>query len=383
MKHGQIYFCCFVLLAALGCKKPYAPPIVTNAPSYLVVEGVIVAGADSTIIKLSHTVNLSKKITNSPVANATLTVESDGNASYPLVEIKAGIYASPALNLDNTRKYRLRIKTPDNQVYLSDFTAVSITPPIDSIGYTILNNGLQIYSNAHDPQNNTRYYRWNYEETWRFHSMYYSGFISNGTSIDYRPSNQQIYYCFAGDISSTILLGSTAKLAQDVVYQNPITFIPSTSEKIELRYSILLRQYALTSDAFTFWTSLKKNTEQLGSIFDAQPSQINGNIHNLTNPNEAVVGYISASTVQTKRVFIDNSEMPRTWKATYPESCQADSFYFSNPKTGQNQVLELISGSYIPLSSYGVPVIIGYMGSSRPCVDCTLRGVTQTPSFWH
>jgi hypothetical protein len=212
--------------------------------------------------------------------------------------------------------------------------------------------------------------------------MYYSGFMTNGITIVARPLDKQIYQCFANDISTSILLGSTAKLTQDVVYQNPVIFIPSTSEKIGVRYSILLRQYALTSEAFKFWTSLKKNTEQLGSIFDAQPSQINGNIHNLNNPAEAVVGYISTSTVQTKRIFIDDTELPRNWRPDYPVACQLDSFYYSNPKSGQNEVGTLISGSEIPISSFGIRTIEGYLGSSRPCVDCTLRGKTAPPAFW-
>jgi len=382
MKHVRIYTYCFLLLTALGCKKPYAPSIVADPPSYLVVEGVIVAGADSTIIKLSRTVNLAKKITNSPVAHATLSVESDGNTSYPLTEVKTGVYASPALNLDNSKKYRLRIKTPDNHIYLSDFTAVSVTPPIDSIGFKILDKGLQIYINAHDAQNKTRYYRWNYEETWIFHSTYYSGFMSNGITIIPRPLNQQIYQCFASDTSTSILLGSTARLTQDVVYQTPITFISPTSEKIGIKYSILLRQYALTSEAFTFWTNLKKNTEQLGSIFDAQPSQINGNIHDVNNPTEAVVGYISTSTVQTKRIFIDDTELPRNWRPDYPVSCHIDSFYYSDPKFGKNEVIDLVSSSDIPISSFGVRTIEGYLAADRPCVDCTIRGKTQPPSFW-
>jgi len=376
---------CVASLTILGCKKPYNPPIIANPPSYLVVEGSIVAGADSTIFKLSRTVSLANHITANPVTHATLNVESNENITYPLTEVRAGYYAAPGLNLDNTKKYRLRIKTPDNQVYISDFTSVSITPPIDSISHTVLNKGVQINVNTHDPQNKTHYYRWDYQETWQFHSEYPSGVMSDGVKIVYRPADQQIYYCFAGDVSSTILLGSSAKLSQDVIYQSPIAFIEPTSEKIEVRYSILLRQYALTSEAFTFWTNLKKNTEQLGSIFDAQPSQINGNIHNVNNPDDIIVGYIGASTVQKKRIFIDNAEVPPTWRPVYPPSCTVDSFFYSQKLTNFDQVtseLVPLGASYIPLSPFGTPVVEGYTGAYRPCVDCTLRGVVQPPSFW-
>ncbi len=160
-----------------GCRKPYNPPAIGVPNNYLVVEGVINSGTDSTIIKLSRTVNLSSNVTINPEPNAILTVESDQNSIYPLVETNTGYYTSTGLNLDNTRNYRLRIKTASNQQYLSDFVPVKVTPPIDSIGFNIVNiggTGIQIYANTHDPNNNTRYYRWDYDETWQFHSFYQS-----------------------------------------------------------------------------------------------------------------------------------------------------------------------------------------------------------------
>src|SRR6185437_2911632 len=232
-----------ILTLTMGCKKPYSPPVISKSPSYLVVEGVISAGADSTIIKLSRTVNLSNGAAPRSETGATIDIESDANSSYPLTEITKGNYVSPGLNLDNSKKYRLRIKTVYGQTYLSDFVPVSITPPIDSVGFKVQNNGMEIYANTHDPQNSTHYYRWDYAETWQFHALYASGYITDGAEIINRPANQQIYFCFAGDVSSTILLGSSAKLSQDVIYQSPIAFVPSTSAKVELRYSLLLRQY--------------------------------------------------------------------------------------------------------------------------------------------
>src|SRR6185437_7325801 len=270
----------------------------------------------------------------------------------PLYEYKTGYYASPGGLLDPSQQYRLKIVLADNTTYLSDFVPVKTTPAIDSIGYIEQNDGLQFYLNTHDQNNNTRYYRWAYEETWKFHAKYQSGEVTDGTKIVLRNGNQDIFDCFAGDVSSDILLGSSAKLAQDVIFQSPLGFIPSTSEKIGVRYSVLLRQYALTSDAFSFWSNLKKNTEQLGSIFDAEPSQINGNIHNIKNLLEPVLGYVSACTVQKKRIFVDQTQLPVTWRTSYPYDCSLDSIWYKNPITMRNQVGEFL----IPLGSNEIPL---------------------------
>ena len=384
MKRGA--YISVLLISIMGCKKPYSPAVITNVTNFLVVEGMINTGPDSTIIKLSRTVNLSAGITANPETGASLAVESDANNTYPLTETKSGYYTA-ALNLDNTRKYRLRITTSGNQQYLSDFVPVKVAPPVDSVGFIVQGNSVQIYANTHDPQNSTHYYRWDYTETWEFHSLYQSTYVTNGQAIVPRKAAQLNYYCWATDTSSTIVLGSSAKLQQDVIYQNPITSVASTSEKIEMKYSILVKQYALTTDAYNFWTNLKKNTEQLGSIFDAQPSQINGNVHNVTNASEPVVGYISAGTVQTKRIFISNSQLPRVWQPTYPYVCEQDSALYCHYRSCQNDVAEFL----IPLGSTEIPISqisaangtsLGFFGSSIECVDCTIRGKTKQPDFW-
>src|ERR1700743_1983437 len=113
----QIAILLLLLVLTAGCKKPYNPPIVASATGYLVVEGVIKSSADSTIIKLSHSVNVSSKVTLSPVLHAVVAVQSDAGASFPLTETSNGNYVSAGLNLDKLRTYRLSIKTQDSKQY--------------------------------------------------------------------------------------------------------------------------------------------------------------------------------------------------------------------------------------------------------------------------
>jgi hypothetical protein len=374
-------------LMLAGCKKPYLPPIIASNSNYLVIEGVVNSGLDSTIFKISRTVNLSGQTNSNPELNAVVTVESDQAAIYQIPEIGPGKYASPALGLDNTRKYHVRIKTAGGKEYLSDFEPVINTPPIDSVDFKVQSNGIRLYVNTHDPANNTRYYRWDYQETWQFHAKYGSEYVTNGKAIVARTASQDIFSCFGNDSSNTILVGSSAKLARDVISEMPVTQITSTSEKLETKYSILVKQYALTANAFNFWTNLKRNTEQLGSIFDAQPSSINGNIHCITNPAEPVIGYISVTNAQQKRIFITNAQLPATWAPTYPySSCELDSDLFCHYIICQNDVaLFLIpTGSpTIPTQAITVgPTVIGYFGTARECTDCTIRGVVKQPAFW-
>jgi len=383
-----------IVILFYSCRKPYDPPAISSPGSYLVVEGVITSGSDSTIIKLSRTVNIGAQSVVNPVSGATVMVVSNQNVDYPLMQTAPGTYSSPGLNLNNAQQYRLSIVT-NNEQYLSDFVAVLNSPPIDSVGFTITGSGLNIYSNTHDPTNMVQYYRWDYQETWIYHSPIASAYVSNGDTVLLRTRAQEVSQCWQSDTSSTITVNSSAKLSRAVITNNPITAIASTSEKIEDEYSILVRQYALTADAYTFWQNLKQNTEQLGSIFDPQPSQINGNIHSVTHPNEPVIGYISAGAVTTKRIFIRNQQLPN-WPVLPPDPpCVLDTLYYQATVTGVsgfvNQVNEFINynkGAFdvqIPVAGVGPrgKPPIGYSASTPDCVDCTVQhGTNVEPAFW-
>jgi hypothetical protein len=401
-----------LLIIAIGCQKAYHPPYISSPGSYLVVEGVI-NPAGLTTIKLSKTVNLAASSTVNPVIGAIVTIESDKGAAYPVAGTGSGQYVSASLELDNTANYRLRIKTADNREYLSDFVAVTNSPPVDSVSMAVTSNGIQVYANTHDQQSSSHFYRWAYEETWVLHTGFFSLFKSNGDTVLQRDvTNDQVYQCWNSDTSTTIVLATSSGLSSNVISNVPLTFIAAGSQKLDGKqsividqtkpnvnaYSILVKQYAMTKDAYDYWTNLKKNTQDIGRIFDPLPSEILGNIHSLTDPNEPVLGYISAGTMSSLRFFIDNGQIPTLWTFnTEYAGCRLDSLYLDTLRKGdliktneENPVFNINKGAepselQIPIGALYDPqrqTIIGHTGGTPFCSDCTLQGTNQTPSFW-
>lgn len=413
MKFIPVFFI-GLFLAAFGCKKLYNPPYIASPGNYLVVEGTINAGPGQTTIKLSRTVNVSSSTTVNPVHNAIVSIESDKGDVYPLMEANGGNYISATLSLDNTAHYRLRIKTPDAHEYLSDYVTVTNSPPIDNISFNFKRTGIQFYVSTHDPQNSTWYYRWEYEETWVLHSAFFSEYKSNGDTVTDRDlTNDQIYQCWKSDTSTALVLGTSAGLSQDVISNAPVTFVDSTSQKLDGKrslileqklpqvnaYSILVKQYGLTRAAYNYWINLKKNTQDIGRLFDPLPSEIFGNIHSLTDPKEPVLGYIGAGTISTKRIFISNGQIPTVWTLISPyDECRVDSLYLDTLLKGdqfrtneENFGFNINKGTQpnllqIPIQALFDPMtgkIIGHTGATPFCADCTLAGATsQTPAFW-
>ncbi len=386
----SIFYILIILIITGGCKERYTPPVGSPPTGYLVVEGFINNGLEPTVITLSRTTTLYDSInTNTQVFEygAQVTIEGNGNESYPLSETGGGTYTSQPLLLNSNEQYRLHIFTSDGKEYLSDFTPVKNTPPIDSLNWTRDGEGVHIFANTHDDLNNTKYYQWQYDETWEIHSAYQTNlhYVITLVGNDYEyaagyrfPSqayDTMIYKCWRAQSSSSILLGSTDKLSSDKIFL-PLLTIPSGSEQLSVLYSLNLKQHAISKANYEFLQKMKKNTEQLGSIFDAQPSELKGNIHCVNGPDEIVIGYMEVSQIQTLRKFISRSEVP-DWG--YQQGCkeiEIDNLSDSIKRYGLGAIPTNVV-KYDPLGG-----IVRFSASDPKCVDCTLRGTNQRPPFW-
>lgn len=382
MKNLQYVFIILIICIAINtsCKKPYDPPAIRADNRFLVIDGTLINSTDSpTVITLSRTVRLTDTTSaSSPEAGATVSVESNTGRILSFNETPNGIYKSNPLLLNASDQYRLNITTSSGDRYASDFVEVKQTPPIDSITWQ-QQNDVMIYANTHDPLNNTKYYRWDFTETWQYRAPLESELgVKNGLIfyVEDHLSDQK-YNCWSTDSSTEVLLGSSVALSQDVISMAPIGTVSQNSVKLNVRYSILVKQYAITDKAYQYFQILKKNTENLGSIFDAQPAQLTGNIHSIKNAAEVVIGYFAASSVEQKRLFINNNQVS-DWHYLYPgRGCDMITIE-------QNPVNYLLYNYPDPdYSAYYFSGSTGLKINRVSCLDCTLQGGTnQKPSFW-
>lgn len=378
----KLFYSCIVLLA-IGCKQRFEPPVTPPVNGYLVVDGVINSGAGSTNIRLSRAVALADSARMKNERNAVVRVEGEDNSVFPLAEVSQGLYSIPQMSLNANVKYRLYIKTSDGKEYTSDYSRVIKTPAIDAVRWEQPGN-LQLYINTHDPQNNTRYYRWEWEETWEFHSAFTSQLeytrnsLGEISGIKYKYPDQShdttIFICWRTEASTNLLIGSSAKLVKDSI-DLPIHSIPQRSQKLSVLYSIKVRQHALSKTGFEFLQRMKKNTEQTGTLFDAQPSELAGNIHAKNNPTEIVIGFVEVSDMQEKRIFIRPSELTN-WG--YRANCM-ETEVLNNPDTirAYSYLTPTNVATYTPTGG-----IATFYGSDISCVVCTLTGVHSKPPFW-
>ncbi|HEX4375039.1 MAG TPA: DUF4249 family protein, partial [Puia sp.] len=159
-----------------------------------------------------------------------------------------------------------------------------------------------------------------------------------------------------------------------------LTTVPTGSEKINNEYSILVNQYAITSDEFNYLQTTKNYTEELGGLFDPQPSQLTSNIHCVTNLSEPVLGYINVSSVSSARIFIHSTELTK-WNYIP---------YYINDSCKTNLVSPDSLNNYLPPTGPRFYVLLAqatganfYILTTYFCADCRAHGGSNIkPSFW-
>ena len=378
-------FCC--------CKKSYAPPEINTNHLFLSVDGLINTGPNNiSTFKLTRSQRLSDTVPSIPEKGATVTIKDGTGASYPLMDTGSnGIYVSSVLSLDPAQQYRLSITTSDGNQYASDPVNSKQPPPIDSVNWTLGFDGaanteaVNIYVNTHDPSNNTRFYRWDFTETWEHESLFRTPYlIQQDTNIVFvGDSTQHNWHCWSSALSTNILLGSSNGLNADIISRAPIARIYQNDPRMDIKYSILVRQYALDASAYDYWLQAQKQSQTLGGLFDIIPAQLVGNMHSLTNPSEPVYGYVSASTVQQQRVFISNENLSG-WESVATQECTKNEFVPS-PDLGQSINHYYNIDPNFTFLDYGFNPRFGEIQIliTPACIDCTFQGgSTIKPPFW-
>lgn len=359
-----------------GCLTPYEPSVITVDYQYLVIDAFLNYSDGSATVQLSRTSPLYSKENPAAETRATVSIEDDHGSSYEIKEQSNGLYVQSNIPTDLSKKYRIHIVTRNSEEYFSDYTIVKNTPDIDSVYWVPESDGIQIYVDAHDVTNQTRYYKWDFIETFEYASAFGSDLkISNGQILP-RYADESLNICWRTNPAIGILLGSSARLQQDVINHFPVTFVPRGTYKLSRRYSIHLKQYAITEQAYNYWLQLKETTENLGGLFDPLPSQIQGNIYNARDPQQIAIGFFSAGSVKDKRIFVSFSELPRHLQRYPSTECVVDTIPAS-------KIHEYGSGTLL-ISSFGSPFPVGYLTSGSDCIDCRTRGgVLVKPSFWN
>ncbi|MCX6255248.1 MAG: DUF4249 domain-containing protein [Bacteroidia bacterium] len=363
-----------IILLFSSCITQFIPQT-TEDRELLVVEGLITDKPETNTIKLSRPFHLGMSNIAKPITGCNVRITDDFGQSFSFNETTPGTYTSDPATFQGIigRFYTLHISTNvtnNNLHYESIPMELRPVPPIDSIYYEKITlqesdaasggqEGCQIFLDTHDPKNECKFYRWEYSETWEFRLPY---MVPNSV-------------CWISNNSDVINIKNTSIIEEDRINKYPLALVSNLTDRLRVKYSILVNQYSLNEDEYLYWEKLQNISEQVGGLYDMIPSAIPSNVYCLDDPNQKVLGYFSVSANSSRRIFIRERFAGVVTPYT-DNACIADTVFGGGPIRYLNTYVWVIIDHPIPPPAYRV------LTRNKGCYDCTVRGTNIKPDFW-
>jgi len=371
MKFGIILFC-LVVLTFQGCIYDFTPDT-TNYENKLVVYGCVSNEDRPVEVFLSRTTDISSN-GNIPENNAHVELMDGYGNSVTLVEISNGTYST----VDNYQgvaggKYKIMIQTQDNTRYESDYEVLTQPVAIDNVDYEITEietsdinqpiKGCQFYVDVNAQSGSNKYFRYEMDETWKIVMPYVVTAYWDGT--DFIPASFESV-CYKHDEITDFYVLNTAEYGSNQVEKLPLNFVTNETSRLRYQYCLNVKQYTMSETTYFFWKSQYDNLGN-SSFYYKQPYEVIGNIKNIDNPDDIVLGIFEASGVSNMRGFVNNYSSPTGDDYT---TCELrDTPSWSEELYGYFAVQEIPMGPYLVVDEY--------------CVNCELSGGNPVkPDYW-
>ena len=383
----KLLFIITITLHLSSCTEPYA--LQTNTyEEALVVQATITNELKNQEIVLSKTTPLeSKNIVLEKGAEVFIT-DSQGN-QYNFEEQDGKYISENAFQIEPNKSYKLQINTRNGKSYESSTEILPTVNPMQDVTATVETQdsirGVAIHVDSFDPTNSSKYYRYEYEETYNIITPDWNtqkaivlpsnNPLSDGI-IAYVPNSPDTKVCYNTVVSPSIMIANTSAYSEDRLHYL-IRFLSDQNYIISHRYSILVRQYTLSLASYNYYATLKKMSGSGSILSPLQPGFVSGNLNSLDNPNEKVVGYFDVTSVSTKRIYFNYADLfPFESLPPYYTDC-TPFCYGDYPCTHfpPDGVIADINNDFIRLHAPSRWV-------NAPCGDCTTFASNIKPAFW-
>lgn len=322
------------LVAVASCIDPFIPNL-KNYETLLVVEGLITNENNSYSIKLSRTINQANSEPEM-VTNANVSITDGNGIKTDLRNCADGYYKTDSTSFTGVigQKYSLQIHTVEGKEYSSDECTMFPVAGINDVHYekgveitgveSQPTTGLKILLNTDDASGLNQFFRWSFEESWKFilpnPQEYQCLMVLDKETYIFKPVTEIKNICWKYNVSQDII---TSTIQSDYYIKNQqIQFIdPIQSDRLTQQYSIQVKQYSISEKEYNFWNNLKKVGKAGVDIFASQPYQVISNIHNINDTREMVLGYFEVSAVNKKRIFITAHELFPLYLPKYEVPC--------------------------------------------------------------
>ncbi|RRA98138.1 DUF4249 domain-containing protein [Larkinella rosea] len=325
-----------------GCVDAIELPF-KDTTNLLVIEGTITNLPETQRIRLSRAKAdpITGRLGTIKISKAIVEVLVDSSLAVPFTEKDSGTYQAPlSFKGQVGHAYQLRFTLPDGRNYTSTTEVMQPSPPIGQLTPQFNANSLPlnqringVYAAAYDfflttqdPTDQHNYYRWSWKlwerQEWcrtcdnAYYSEYYP-FDQNRRfedCVDVSRYIQSEYFTYDYSCRTPcwqVFEGYDINVFDDQ-YSNGGTIVNRRIAQVPYYQAggclVDIRQGALTAGAYRYYKLLQDQTQNTGGLADTPPTVLSGNVHNLANRKEVVIGYFTAEGVSSLRYWLDRRD---------------------------------------------------------------------------
>lgn len=384
---------CCLTTASLSCIDEYTIPqaTATDYQTEMVIEGRILAGEES-VVHLTTTLPLNSAEQTPDVLNAQVYVIGQNGYRSEAAEydMEKGCYVTDTRTLEANTLYAVEV-TVDGDTFQSDFQPLLASPPIDEVTWEENEASVSIYVSTHGGAEHSPHLMWTFEEDWEIKAEL--DMRGNDTIRpvyvkeqypDLTDTRNPYLYCWMHDVSRNILLHSTASLSENRAEGIKLHEIGIEDIRISYLYSILVKQWSLTDEAYQYYATMKRYTEEGDGLFTPILTDYQGNVVCTTRPQRRAHGYVTAGSVTTRRIFIREEDF-RHMRSQYRNPYSIDRNWERDYNAMRAVILSYPWLSpWVVMAKDGDPWDIDARMYNWYCVDCrrTEGASKKRPDFW-
>ena len=364
-----------------ACREEFLLTSINNE-KLMVVDGFITNELGPYTIKLAQSAhaNMPEFI---PLSNCIVTLKDNTGISEVLSETIPGQYSTAVGGLQGIvgNEYQLSIITREGEEYETDFQQIKEPIGIDSVyaKLTYMNNleyfyglpGYDFFVNTKSAPEKENYFLWNMTEAFEYDIDYKLAYVETrfGDHIYQNPRYDTLQTCWNTEKVKFFYSAKTTNLSLPQISNKPLHFVSTQTKKLTKKYTVLISQYVIDEEAYYYWQNLENQISNENFLTTTQPYNIKGNVRNVNDSLEMVLGYFIVAPISQKRIFVDR---PRV------------TFYYPTHFVLTDPVGISEYKRHHPPPYFWVTLPDGTVAlSRRECIDCRSEGgELAKPDFW-
>jgi len=369
MKKYVLYIA--LMAGAVSCIYPYTPDLETAPDRTLVVDGQILLGGYSTL-KLDYLTPLDGSSAGIPQGRRAWIEDNEGNKYLP-DQASGNVITIDTRTVSSTATQFRAFVEVDTDSYVSDWLEPDPAPEITQIHFSADDNLVTVSVDVNTGMEGG-YLGFLYEETWEFHSDFYPDYYVKPGEWAYQQYQDPYpyYWCWRSVTPPQITLLDYSTFSGGQVDKFPIKSFARSDSRNHKRYSINVKAFALSREAYQFNKQVQEMSEIGGDLFTPDPGGLPTNLVCESDPGRKVMGLVLAGKVTSKRAYLDSRFLKRV-------SPMADFVKVSQEE--MPKYYEEMNYRPVIMAAFDDGADVGWL--PHRCINCIEAGGTQErPDFW-